>query len=84
MSLDFPDPADLLNFTFTIKPDEGFYRNGTFQFDFHVKDSYPMEPPKVRCRQKVRAPAWPSPAYLTETFFDRFTIRISILRAPCA
>lgn len=33
MKLHFPNPADLLNFTFTVEPDEGMYKNGESKGD---------------------------------------------------
>ncbi|EDX09657.1 GD13010 [Drosophila simulans] len=42
---DFPDPNDLLNFKLIISPDEGFYRDGRFVFNFRVGSNYPPEPP---------------------------------------
>lgn len=49
----FPDPADLLNFTLTITPDEGMYKGGAFVFSFVINMNYPHEPPKVKCTQTV-------------------------------
>lgn len=53
---DFPDPNDLLNFKLIICPDEGFYKNGKFTFDFKVGPNYPHEPPKVKCETQVYHP----------------------------
>ena len=44
----FPDPDELLSFKLIIYPDEGFYRNGEFNFSFKIGAAYPHEPPKVR------------------------------------
>ncbi|SCV04193.1 LAMI_0H14136g1_1 [Lachancea mirantina] len=63
-SIDIPptvllDESDLLaNSTayMTILPDEGFYRSGTFKFSLHFKDTYPIEPPKVKCLNKIYHP----------------------------
>jgi len=52
----FPDPDDLLNFKLTIQPDEGFYRNGKFCFNFKVGHSYPHDAPKVKCETMVYHP----------------------------
>ncbi|WVQ75993.1 hypothetical protein IAR50_005629 [Cryptococcus sp. DSM 104548] len=52
----FPDPTDVLNFTLTITPDEGFYKGGVFNFSFAIKPEYPHEPPKVRCKEKIYHP----------------------------
>ncbi|KAH9816278.1 ubiquitin-conjugating enzyme/RWD-like protein [Melampsora americana] len=56
MTTHFPDPADLLNFTLTINPDEGMYKGGSFIFSFVINLNYPHEPPKVKCTQKIYHP----------------------------
>ncbi|ORY30375.1 ubiquitin-conjugating enzyme/RWD-like protein [Naematelia encephala] len=56
MQTDFPDPADVLNFTLDITPDEGIYKGGKFHFTFAINPNYPHEPPKVRCTQKIYHP----------------------------
>lgn len=58
MKTDFPDPADVLNFTLTIEPDEGMYKTGSFKFTFAINNNYPHDPPKVKCTQKVSSPAF--------------------------
>eukprot|EP00126_Sphaerothecum_destruens_P015102 Sdes_comp9018_c0_seq1m439 len=55
-TVDFPNPDDLLNFTLTISPDEGFYKAGKFRFTFQVGNQYPHDPPKVKCEQKIYHP----------------------------
>ena len=54
ITLSFPNPDDLLNFDVKIKPKEGYYQHGAFDFAFKIKPMYPYEPPKVQCKQKVR------------------------------
>jgi len=56
MKTNFPDPADLLNFTLTITPDEGMYKGGAFLFSFTINTNYPHDPPKVKCTQKIYHP----------------------------
>jgi len=56
MKTHFPDPADLLNFTLTIAPDEGMYKGGAFVFSFVINTNYPHDPPKVKCTQKIYHP----------------------------
>lgn len=56
METNWPDPNDLLNFTLSITPDEGMYRNGRFVFTFAINPNYPHEPPKVKCTQKIYHP----------------------------
>ncbi|KAL9716482.1 NEDD8-conjugating protein ubc12 [Leucoagaricus gongylophorus] len=56
MKTTFTDPADLLNFTLTITPDEGMYSGGSFGFSFNINSNYPHEPPKVKCIPKIYHP----------------------------
>ncbi|KAI3325897.1 ubiquitin-conjugating enzyme [Xylariaceae sp. AK1471] len=56
MKTEFPNPDDILNFILEIKPDEGVYTGGKFTFTFNMSQSYPHEPPKVRCQQKIYHP----------------------------
>ncbi|KAG1460881.1 hypothetical protein G6F56_005844 [Rhizopus delemar] len=56
IQLDFPDASNILNFNVSILPDEGFYKGGVFKFTFAISNSYPHEPPKVRCTQKIYHP----------------------------
>ncbi|KAJ3859300.1 ubiquitin-conjugating enzyme/RWD-like protein [Lentinula novae-zelandiae] len=56
MKTHFPDPADLLNFTLTIIPDEGMYKGGAFNFSFAINSNYPHDPPKVKCTQTIYHP----------------------------
>ncbi|EKM61263.1 uncharacterized protein PHACADRAFT_247752 [Phanerochaete carnosa HHB-10118-sp] len=56
MKTTFPDPANLLNFTLTITPDEGMYKGGAFNFSFQINNNYPHEPPKVKCTHKIYHP----------------------------
>ena len=56
METEFPDPDDILNFLLHITPDEGMYQGGRFSFSFSVTPSFPHEPPKVQCRQKIYHP----------------------------
>lgn len=39
-----------------VSPDEGFYKGGHFQFELQFNDSYPMEPPRVLCLNKIFHP----------------------------
>ncbi|KAM0944189.1 putative ubiquitin-conjugating enzyme E2, ubiquitin-conjugating enzyme/RWD [Dioscorea sansibarensis] len=53
----FPNGKDdIMNFDISIRPDEGYYRGGTFLFSFQVLNSYPHEPPKVKSKMKVYHP----------------------------
>ncbi|ATZ49124.1 putative nedd8-conjugating enzyme ubc12 protein [Botrytis fragariae] len=56
MRTDFPDEDDILNFFLYIEPDEGMYKGGIFKFKFAVPETFPHEPPKVNCEQKIYHP----------------------------
>ncbi|KAI9885969.1 MAG: general negative regulator of transcription subunit 5 [Watsoniomyces obsoletus] len=56
MKIDLPDPDDILNFTLTIDPDEGFYKGGRFKFTFTINQNFPHDPPKVKSTQKIYHP----------------------------
>ncbi|XP_048592199.1 NEDD8-conjugating enzyme Ubc12-like isoform X2 [Brassica napus] len=52
-TISFPNGKDdLMNFEVSIKPDDGYYHNGTFAFTFHVYPVYPHEALKVECKTK--------------------------------
>ncbi|KAF8101579.1 hypothetical protein N665_0204s0073 [Sinapis alba] len=56
-TISFPNGKDdLMNFQVSIKPDDGYYHNGTFAFTFQVSPVYPHEAPKVKCKTKVYHP----------------------------
>jgi hypothetical protein len=50
------DPADMLQISVTVKPDEGFWCGGRFGFKVVIPRDYPHSPPKVKCITEVRAP----------------------------
>lgn len=56
ISLTFPNPEDISQFEILIKPVEGYYRHGKFKFAVQVNDSFPIEPPKIKCLQKIYHP----------------------------
>jgi len=56
MSTEFPDPDNILSFNLYIEPDEGMYKGGRFSFSFNITPSFPHEPPKVLCREKIYHP----------------------------
>ncbi|RZC43516.1 hypothetical protein C5167_036476 [Papaver somniferum] len=41
-----------MNFEVNIRPDEGYYRSGKFEFTFQVSPTYPHEAPKFKCKTK--------------------------------
>jgi ubiquitin-conjugating enzyme E2 M len=56
VSISQPDPADPMNYKIIIKPDEGCYRLGRFSFDLRIPNTYPHEPPKLKCETSVYHP----------------------------
>lgn len=50
VSIEFPKGAAHPNFFIvTISPLDGFWKGGTFRFQFDIGEKYPMEPPDVEC-----------------------------------
>ena len=78
MRTEFPDPANTMHFELTITPDEGLYRGGSFLFTVSISQNYPHDPPKVKCTQKVRAPAG------VRRSPRRYTTRTSTWTGTCA
>ncbi|KAF2482710.1 ubiquitin-conjugating enzyme/RWD-like protein [Neohortaea acidophila] len=56
MKTHFPNADDILNFTLTLTPDEGLYKGGVFNFTFAIPSTFPHEPPKVKCKEKIYHP----------------------------
>jgi len=56
VSITQPNPADVMNYKILIKPDEGYYRNGRFYFDLKIPNTYPHEPPKLKCETSIYHP----------------------------
>eukprot|EP00478_Filoreta_tenera_P002338 GABV01002411.1.p1 GENE.GABV01002411.1~~GABV01002411.1.p1 ORF type:complete len:180 (-),score=39.12 GABV01002411.1:58-597(-) len=54
--LDLPNKDDLLNFKIKVKPDDGMWQRGTFEFSFSIPENYPHKPPKVKCLTKIYHP----------------------------
>jgi len=46
----------LLDFRFTIAPQDGYWKGGTFHFRCQVPDDYPYKPPKILCLDKIYHP----------------------------
>lgn len=51
-----PNSSDFTKFKIVIKPNEGPYVGGTFVFEGHFPENYPMNPPKVHIMQRVFHP----------------------------
>ncbi|KAG2428907.1 hypothetical protein HYH02_014229 [Chlamydomonas schloesseri] len=57
ITISFPDGKDkLMHFFIAIRPDEGIYRGGKFNFEFNIPPGYPHDAPKVLCTTKVYHP----------------------------
>lgn len=56
VSISQTDSNDVMNHKVTIKPDEGYYRGGKFMFDLKIPQTYPHEPPKLKCETKIYHP----------------------------
>ncbi|GIL46593.1 hypothetical protein Vafri_3561 [Volvox africanus] len=57
ITINFPDGKDkLMHFFISIRPDEGIYRGGKFNFEFNIPTGYPHDAPKVLCTTKVFHP----------------------------
>merc|ERR1711977_709496 len=56
-SISFPEGKDnLLAFDITLKPEEGFWKGGAFNFTFRVTNEYLHKPLKVHCETKIYHP----------------------------
>lgn len=56
VKVEFPNPRDLFNFRIFIRPAEGYYNGGTFSFTVEIGDNFPIDPPKIKCTQKIYHP----------------------------
>jgi ubiquitin-conjugating enzyme E2 M len=56
VTVDFPNPDNLMSFKLKIVPEEGLYARATFEFSVNIPPSYPYEPPKVHCDTLVYHP----------------------------
>lgn len=54
--IEFPNPNDLTTFQVYVKPDTGFWKDATYQFDFAIPPHYPHNPPKVTCKTMIYHP----------------------------
>lgn len=52
----FQDVDDLRQFTLTVRPDEGYWKGGTFVFEIHVPTEYNIKPPTVECKTRIWHP----------------------------
>ncbi|ABN64341.1 predicted protein [Scheffersomyces stipitis CBS 6054] len=52
----FPDSSDFFNFNLQILPQQGFYKGGVFDFKVEINGNFPIDPPKIRCLNKIYHP----------------------------
>ncbi len=55
-SLEFKDVDDLRKFTVVIKPEEGYWKGGTFVFLVEIPPDYNLIPPIATCRTRIWHP----------------------------
>ncbi|UYV67653.1 UBE2F [Cordylochernes scorpioides] len=55
-SVNFDNPNELHRFHLQVKPDEGFWKGGTFVFTVDVPSEYNMVPPKAKCLTRLWHP----------------------------
>lgn len=56
IKLTFPNTADFFNFDLQIVPQDGYYKNGKFKFKIEIGQNFPIEPPKIKCLNKIYHP----------------------------
>ncbi|KAJ8141083.1 hypothetical protein OY671_005742 [Metschnikowia pulcherrima] len=56
ISIHMPNPQDLFYFEIEICPVEGHYQGGRFHFKVDISDNYPIDPPRIKCLQKIYHP----------------------------
>lgn len=52
----FPNPNDPFNFNLQLIPQGGYYKNGKFEFKIEINSNFPIDPPKIKCLQKIYHP----------------------------
>lgn len=56
VKISFPDANDLFHFCIEIRPSAGHYLGGLFRFTVEISHNFPIDPPKIRCLQKIYHP----------------------------
>jgi len=54
--VDFKDPNILYEFTLTVTPGEGYWKEGIFIFHVMIPEEYNIKPPHVWCETKIWHP----------------------------
>jgi ubiquitin-conjugating enzyme E2 M len=55
-NVEFPNPNDLTVFNVTVAPDSGCWSGAKYLFSFNIPPTYPHDPPKVHCMNKIYHP----------------------------
>jgi len=56
ITVNFPDPTNIMMFFVLIKPNDGLYKFAEFKFSVNILSSYPYDPPKVHCETPIYHP----------------------------
>ena len=56
VTITLQNPSDVMSYHITIKPDEGYYRGFKFVFHLKIPETYPHEPPKLKCETSIYHP----------------------------
>lgn len=56
VKISFPNASDLFHFDILIRPTEGYYKLGSFLFHVDISDDFPIDPPRIKCMQKIYHP----------------------------
>ena len=54
--ISWPDPNDLMKMNVVVKPEQGHWKSGTYNFSITVPDQFPHKPPLVHCNTKIYHP----------------------------
>jgi len=54
--MNYPNPDDIMNFDFMLKPDTGYWRGAKLRFHVSIPGDYPYKPPRVSCLTKIYHP----------------------------
>lgn len=56
IATEFTDPLDLFHFKLHLKPQQGYYVGGTFDFSVEISQNFPIEAPKIKCLNRIYHP----------------------------
>ena len=52
----FPDPNNLMKINVLVKPEDGLWNGGKYNFTISVPEMYPHKAPVVHCHTKIYHP----------------------------